>query len=161
MAAKINLEEFARTVERIRQKAKAENRLLDNPSDEQLRALVEKEEGVRKTIYDNYVAESEPTSRAQAFTKNSVDDTFGKEELELLAKCEKVLAQQRLISIDRTVGNADSDTVVRLIIPEMFAHVAYGGGNLFIPVKRPVKKPNYQIIFFCAEARVTNKTQPL
>jgi len=161
MSSKIDLEEFARTADRIREKAVAENRLLDNPSDEELRALVEKEEGVRKTIYDNYVAESEPTSRAQAFTKNSVDDVFGREELELLAKCEKVLAQQRLLSIDRTVGNADSGTVVRLIIPEMFAHVAYGGRNLFIPVKKPVKKPNYQIVFFGDEAWLTNKSKPL
>ena len=107
MSSKIDLEEFARTADRIREKAIAENRLLDNPSDEELRALVEKEEGVRKTIYDNYVAESEPTSRAQMFTKNSVDDPFGKEEMELLAKCEKALAQERLISIDRTVGNAE------------------------------------------------------
>ncbi len=161
MAAKINLGEFAKTAERIREKAKAENRLLDNPSDEVLRALVEKEEGVVKTIYNNFVAESEPTSRSQMFTKNSVDDCFGEDELKLLQNCEKALAKEKLISIDRIVGNHDSDTVVRLIIPTKFAHVAYGGKNLFIPVRKPVKKPDYQIIFFGDAAWQTNKSKPL
>lgn len=161
MSSKIDLEEFARTADRIREKARAENRLLDNPSDEELRALVEKESGVRKTIYDNYVAESEPTSRAQAFTKNSVDNSFGEDELKLLAQCEKALAHERLISIDRIVGNKNSGTVVRLIVPEKFAHVPYGGGHLFIPVRQPVKEPNYQIVFFGDEAWETNKSKPL
>lgn len=161
MVEKIDLEEFARTVERIRGKAKAEGRLRDNPSDEELRVLVEREEGVKKTIYDNYVAESEPTSRAQAFTKNSVDSAFSKEELELLARCEKALASEKLISIDRIVGNPESKTVVRLIVPERFAHVAYGGGHLFVPVKKPVTRPDYQIVFFGDEGWQKNKNKPL
>jgi phosphoenolpyruvate carboxykinase (ATP) len=161
MNTNIDLEEFARTADRIREKAIAENRLLDNPSDEELRALIEKQPGVRKTIYDNYVAESEPTSRAQAFTQNSVDNPFGKEELELLAQCEKALAQERLISIDSIVGNVNSERVVRLIAPERFAHVACGGKNLFIPAKRPVTKPTYQMVFFGDEAWETNKSKSL
>jgi phosphoenolpyruvate carboxykinase (ATP) len=161
MSSKINLEEFARTAERVREKARAENRLLDNPSDEVLRALVEKEEGVVKTIYDNFVAKSEPTSRSQAFTKNSVDDPFGEGEMKLLAQCEKSLAKEKLISIDRIVGNQNSNTVVRLIIPEKFAHVAYGGKNLFIPVRKPVNKPDYYMVFFGDEAWDTNKSKPL
>ncbi len=161
MNTKIDLEEFARTADRIREKAIAENRLLDNPPDDVLRVLVERQEGVVKTIYDNYVAESEPTSRAQAFTKNSVDDSFGNEELELLVRCEQALARERLLSIDRIVGNQNSETVVRLIIPERFAHVACGGENLFIPVPRAVEKPNYQMVFFGDEAWETNKSKPL
>jgi phosphoenolpyruvate carboxykinase (ATP) len=161
MSSKFNLEEFARTAERIREKAKAENRLLDNPSDDVLRALVEKEEGVVKTIYNNFVAESEPTSRSQQFTKNSVDDAFGEDELKLLENCEKALAKEKLISIDRIVGNPNSSTVVRLIVPVKFAHVAYGGKNLFIPVRQPVKKPDYQIVFFGDAAWQTNKSKPL
>jgi phosphoenolpyruvate carboxykinase (ATP) len=161
MVAKFNLEEFARTAERIREKAKAENRLLDNPSDDVLRALVAKEEKVVKTIYNNFVAESEPTSRSQMFTKNSVDNSFGEDELKLLNQCEKALAKERLISIDRIVGNPNSDTVVRLIVPEKFAHVAYGGRNLFIPVRKPVVKPDYQIVFFGDSAWETNKSKPL
>ncbi len=94
MAAKMNLEEFALTAERIRQKALKEGRLLDNPSDDELRILVAKEESVVKTIYNNFVAESEPTSRSQMFTKNSVDDAFGEDEMKLLAQCEKALSQR-------------------------------------------------------------------
>lgn len=161
MSPKIDLEIFAQTVDRIREKAREENRLLDNPPDEVLRVLVEKEPGVRKTVYDNFVAESEPTSRSQMFTQNSVDEPFGKKELELLAKCEKVLAKERLISIDRVVGNATSGTVVRLIVPEKFAHIAYGGKNLFIPVTGKVENPKYQIVFFGDEAWQSNKTKPL
>ncbi|MCK4274647.1 MAG: phosphoenolpyruvate carboxykinase (ATP) [Dehalococcoidales bacterium] len=161
MSSEINLEEFARTADRVREKAKAENRLLDNPSDEVLRALVAKQKGVVKTIYNNFVAESEPTSRAQAFTKNSVDDAFGEDEMKLLDQCEKSLAKENLISVDRIVGNLNSSTVVRLIIPEKFAHVAYGGKNLFVPVNKPVEKPDYQLVFFGDEAWETNMSKPL
>ena len=81
---KLNLEEFAKTANRIRKKAIEEGRLIDNPSDDKLRLLVGNEPGVRKTIYGNFVAESEPTSRAAMFTKNSVDYEFGEEERGLL-----------------------------------------------------------------------------
>jgi len=159
--SKFDLAEFARTAERVKEKAIEENRLLDNLSDEVLRTLVEREPGVRKSIYDNFVAESEPTSRSQVFTQNSVDDPFGEKERDLLAQCERALARERLICIDRIVGNERSETVVRLIVPEKFAHIAYGGKNLFIPVKKKVEKPQYQIIFFGDEAWKTNKSRPL
>jgi len=103
--SKLDLKEFAKTADRVRRKAIEENRLIDNPSDEELRLLMENEPGVRKTIYGNFVAKSEPTSRAAMFTKNSVDYPFGEEELQLLAQCEKALAKEKLISIDRIVGN--------------------------------------------------------
>jgi phosphoenolpyruvate carboxykinase (ATP) len=158
---KFDLELFAQTAGRIRDKAIKENRLRINPSDEELRVLVEKEPGVKKTKYGNFVAESEPTSRSQMFTKNSVDDPFGKKELQLLAQCEKALAEERLICVDRVVGNENSSTTVRVIVPAQFAHVAYGGRNLFIPAKRAVEQPNYQIIFFGDDAWETNKSKPL
>ncbi|MGD0795740.1 MAG: phosphoenolpyruvate carboxykinase (ATP) [Dehalococcoidales bacterium] len=161
MTTKMNLEEFVRTAERVREKALKENRLLDNPSDDVLRGLVEKEESVVKTLYNNFVAESEPTSRSQMFTKNSVDDVFGEDEVKLLAQCEKALSKEKLISIDRIVGNPNGNTAVRLICPVKFAHVAYGGKNLFAPIKRPVKKPDYTIIFFGDAAWETNKSKPL
>lgn len=156
-----DLEEFPKTINRIRDKAIRENRLLDNPSDEILKQLLEKEPKTRKTIYDNFVAESEPNSRAAMFTKNSIDNAFGKDELEFLSKCEKALAKEKLISVDRTVGNKDSETTVRLIVPEKFAHVAYGGRNLFIPVKGKIENPTYQIAFFADEAFETNYQKPL
>jgi phosphoenolpyruvate carboxykinase (ATP) len=159
--SKIDLEEFARVADRIREKAREEKRLLDNPADEVLRDLVAREEGVVKTMYNNFVAESEPTSRSQMFTKNSVDDGFGEDETRLLARAEQALAGEKVISIDRIVGNVDSRTVVRLIAPEQFAHVAYGGQNLFAPVRRQVEKPDYQIVFFGDGAWHTNKSKSL
>lgn len=156
-----DLDQFAQTAGRIREKAIEEKRLISNPSNGELRLLLESEPGVRKTIYGNFVAESEPTSRAAMFTQSSPDYLFGEEEREFLVQCEKALAQERLISIDRIVGNENSETTVRLIVPERFAHVAYGGKNLFIPVKREVKEPTYQILFFADEAFEANKLKPL
>ena len=134
---------------------------MHDPSDEELVLIVEKEPEVRRTVYGNLVAESEPTSRAAMFTQNSVDYPFGKDEQELLAQCERVLSTKRLISVDRLVGNESSETVVRLTVPEEFAHVAYGGKNLFIPVKGKVEQPTYEIIMFKDEAFETNKSKPL
>ncbi|MCD6568096.1 MAG: phosphoenolpyruvate carboxykinase (ATP) [Dehalococcoidia bacterium] len=157
----IDLEEFARTVARIRDKAIEENRLIHNPGSEELRLLVERQPGTRKTKYGNYVAESEPSSRAALFTRNSVDDAFGDEELKLLSQAEKALAREKLISIDRIVGNDRSRAVVRLIVPERFAHVAYGGGNLFLPVKDETVQPSYEIVMFADEAFESNKAKVL
>ncbi|HIE28200.1 TPA: hypothetical protein EYP66_13015, partial [Candidatus Poribacteria bacterium] len=75
-------------VERLK-KASQEGRLIDNPSISELRKMTEDESGVKKTIYGNLVAESEPTSRAAQFTENSVDFPFGEEEEKLLEQCEK------------------------------------------------------------------------
>jgi phosphoenolpyruvate carboxykinase (ATP) len=155
------LEQFAATANRIWQKAQAENRLTHNPSEEELRRLVKKQPGVRETMYGNFVAQSEPTSRSAMFTKNSVDHCFGEDELRLLAQCEQALGKERLISVDRIVGNETSNTTVRLIVPERFAHVAYGGKNLFAPPKREVKEPTYCILFFADEAFDTNQSKPL
>ncbi len=161
MASRMDLQEFGRTVERIREKAIRENRLLDNPPDEELRALVARQPGTRKTRYDNYVALSEPTSRSQMFTKNSIDDEFGGKEMELLASCETELAKYRLICVDRIVGNARSETTVRFIVPEHFAHAALAGRNLFLPAKGAVQKPTYSIVFFSDDAWESNKDKPL
>jgi phosphoenolpyruvate carboxykinase (ATP) len=161
MMPKFDLNQFVNAAERIRASAVAEGRLLDNPSEEELRPLAVAEPNVRETGYGSLVVESEPMSRAAAFTKNSVDHPFGKVERELLAQCESVLSQSRIISVDRTVGDADSVTTVRLTVPEEFAHVAFGGKNLFAPVKGEVTQPNYEIIMFRDDAFEDNKTKPL
>ncbi len=155
------LEEFYSTANRIREKAEKEHRLLDNPTEEMFLSILKKEPRIIKTVYGSFVAESEPTSRSAMFTKNSVDSAFGEEEKKLLIQCETVLDKEKLISVDRIVGNNNSDTVVRLIVPERFAHVAYGGGNLFIPLKKEVYNPTYQILFFADNAFETNRTKPL
>jgi len=158
---KFNLKEFAKTADRIWREAVEEDRLIDNPSDRELRLIVEKEPGVKKTIYGSFVVESEPTSRAAMFTENSVDYKFGEEEHQLLVKCEETLAKDRLISIDRIVGNENSRTTVRLIVPELFAHVAYGGKNLFLPARGKIKRPTYQVLFFKDQAFEDNKSKLL
>lgn len=157
----IDLAKFTKTANRIRAKAKEENRLTENPSDNELRLLLEKEPNTVKTKYGNFVAPSEPTSRAAMFTKNSVDYVFGEEELRLLAQCEEALGKENLISIDRIVGNKNSNTIVRLIVPKWLAHVAYGGKKLFGSLKGKVKEPTYQVLFFFDEAFETNKLKPL
>ena len=157
---KFDLKQFAQTLGRIREKAIAEGRLINNPSPEQLRLIVENEPGVRKTIYGNFAVESEPSSRAAMFTENSIDHHFGGKEQRLLVQCEEALAKERLISIDRIVGQENSGTTVRLIIPEGFAHVACAG-NLYLPVKEEVKQPTYEILMFADDAFETNKSKPL
>ena len=157
----LDLREFERTAERIRAKAQAEGRLTDNPDARQLRAILAREPGARKTRYGNYAVESEPTSRSAIFTKNSVDDAFGDDERRLLAQCEEALSHQRLISLDRVVGEENSGKTVRLIVPERFAHVAYGGGNLFVPCEHPVDNPTYHIVFFYDDAFDRNRDLPL
>ena len=152
---------FARTVEKIREKALAEGRLLDNPPDAVLRKIAEKEDGVRLTRYGSLVASGEPTSRAAMFTKNNIDNTFGEAEIELLKQCEKVLSQKKLISIDRIVGNQNSGVTVRVTVPEEFAHTAFGGKNLFAAPLGKVDKPNYEIIFFKDEEFENNKKKSL
>ena len=159
--SKFDVEQFAQTAYRIRRKAIGENRLINNPSDKELRLLVGSEPEVRKTRYGNFTAESEPTSRAAIFTESSVDYSFGEEELKLLAQCEEALAKERLISIDRIVGNESSETTVRLTVPEKFAHVAYGGKNLYVPVKGEIEQPTYEIVMFTDEAFEANKSKPL
>ncbi len=156
-----NITNYAKIAKKIWTLAKAENRLLNNPSDKELRTLVEKQSSVRTTRYGNLVVNSEPTSRAAFFTKNSIDHSFGIEEEQLLSQCEKILANNTLISIDQRVGNAKSKTTVRLIVPDYFADVAYGGKNLFSSVKRELEDPTYQILYFSDEAFEINKTKPL
>jgi len=155
------LEQFVTTADRIWQKAREEKRLTHNPSDEELRRLVEKQPGVRKTMYGNFVARSEPTSRSAMFTRNSVDHRFGEDELRLLSQCLKAIVRERLISVDRIVGNQRRTTTVRLTVPERFAHVAYGGKNLFMAPKGEVKEPTYYILFFADEAFETSQSKPL
>ena len=86
-----DLELFYQTASRIRERALRENRLTENPSDEELRSILEKEPGIKRTVYANFVAESEPTSRSAMFTKNSVDHRFGAAEMKLLRQCEEAL----------------------------------------------------------------------
>jgi len=154
------LKEFLGVTQNIRKKAFKEKRLIDNPSESELKKLVEKQPEVRKTRYGNLYAKSEPTSRAERFTKNSIDHSFGKEEIEFLKECEKTLSQEKLISIDRVVGKKEEGKIVRLTLPLRFAHIAYGGGKLFLRSEKKTKNPDYEIIFFFNENFEKNKMKP-
>ena len=158
---KFDVNQFVATAERIRNKAAQEGRLLSDPADAELERIVLKEPGMKRTKYGSLVAPSEPTSRAAMFTKNSVDTAFGEAESQLLAQCERIMGSKKLITVDRIVGNWDSDTVVRLTVPEEFAHVAYGGQNLFVPARNRKKLPDYDLIMFFDEAYEANKSKPL
>jgi len=155
----INL--FAETIERIQENAKKEGRLLKDPSDEVFEEIVIREKGVKRTRYGSIVASGEPTSRAAIFTKNSVDSNFGKTEADLLQQCEAILGTKKLISVDRIVGAPDSGVSVRIIVPEEFAHTAFGGRNLFAVPRTPIKKPTYTIVFFKDDGFEKNKSKPL
>jgi phosphoenolpyruvate carboxykinase (ATP) len=161
MTEKMITEQFYETATRIYQKALAEGRLLVNPSDEQLREILDHNPEIKKTIYGSYEAESEPTSRSAMFTKNSVDSQFGSHESEFLAQCEEILGRQRLISCDCQVGSPEHKTSVRLIVPERFAHVVFGGRNLFHPLATAPEKPTYQILYFADQGFETNRGKPL
>ncbi|MFC1913147.1 hypothetical protein ACFLX7_03025 [Chloroflexota bacterium] len=58
--SRFDLEQFYQTVDRIREKAIAENRLRDNPSDKEFRALLAKEPGIQKTIYEIMLPKANP-----------------------------------------------------------------------------------------------------
>lgn len=156
-----NLLEFPKIAQRIKTRAIAERRWIDNPPESQLTQLIYHEPGIQLTRHGNFVAESYPTSRAAQFTKNSIDHSFGDEEHELLLQCEKFLAKEQLIAIDRTVGNATEGVTVRLIVPTRFAHVAYGGAKLFLPIEKASDAPTYQVLVFADQAYENNKTVPL
>ncbi len=90
----LELTKFIETFDRIKENAEKEGRLKCNPSPEVMKELIAKQPGVKKTIYGNYVAESEPTSRSAMFTKNSVARPFGDDEAKLLRQCEEALGKE-------------------------------------------------------------------
>ena len=153
------IEQFQQAAREIYNKAKEENRLIYNPTDEELRKLALKEPEVKETNYGNIVAESEPMSRAAMFTKNNIDSKFGKEEIKLLEKAKKKIEKEEIIAIDCQVGDGSENISARLIVPKRFAHVAYAGKKLFKPVT--VENPTYQVIMFFDENFNKNKNKPL
>lgn len=161
MSVNFDLNLFAELSKKIYEKASHENRLIENPSIEKLRSLTENEIGIKKSKFGNLVAESEPTSRSAMFTKMSLDFEFGEEELDLLKNCEESLSKEKLVSIDRIVGNLESKITARLIVPLRFVHLAYGGGLLFATPTNVLKIPTYEIIMFFDDSFESNKKKPL
>ncbi|MBU4502127.1 MAG: phosphoenolpyruvate carboxykinase [Nanoarchaeota archaeon] len=153
--------EFEKTAKEIYEYAKKEGRLRLNLSSQELKELALKEPEVTLTKYGSIMAHSEPTSRAAMFTTNNIDTKFGKEEKELLKQAKKRLGKENLVCIEVIVGDGSEDITARLIIPEKFAHMPYGGLKLFKPVDKPLKNPTHQIIMFFDESFEENKSKTL
>lgn len=152
-------DEFQKTVADILRSAEAQGRLVRNPTNDQLRAMGLEEHGVRRTKYDNLVADSEPMSRAAMFTRNNIDTEFGDDERQLLAQAAERSAKETLVSIDVKIGDGSENVTARLIVPKRFAHVAYGGMKLFKPTA--VDEPTHQVLMFFDEGHESNKAKPL
>jgi phosphoenolpyruvate carboxykinase (ATP) len=152
-------DEFRKTVADILQSAERGGRLVRNPTNEQLRELALAEQGVRKTKYDNIVANSEPMSRAAMFTRNNIDSSFGEEERQLLAQAAERSATETLVCIDVQIGDGSEGVTARLILPKRFAHVAYGGMKLF--KSAAAEEPTHQVLMFFDEQHEANMAKPL
>jgi phosphoenolpyruvate carboxykinase (ATP) len=150
---------FRQTVRDIFTTAKKEGRLIHNPDDNRLRALALEEPEVRATKYNNIVAESEPMSRAAAFTRNNIDTEFGDPELALLKQATERLATEEIIAIDVVIGDGSESVTARLMVPRRYAHVAYGGRKLFRSTS--TDDPTYQVLMFFDEEHEKNKDKPL
>lgn len=156
-----DIEQFLAVAQRIYRKAGADGRLVDNPSTEELYRMVKQEPGVMISAFGNICVDSEPNSRAAMFTKNNVDDQFGRAEEELLRQCESCLSREELVCHDFLVGDGAQGTTARVVVPKQFAHLAYAGENQFGHALGRVEKPTYTVIFFTDDAFELNRTQPL
>jgi phosphoenolpyruvate carboxykinase (ATP) len=150
---------YQRTAEAVFESARRENRLIYNPSDDELLSLSLLQPEIRQTKYGSIMAESEPMSRAAKFTKNNVDDPFDDRERELATQAELQLARETIICVDVAVGDGTEGVTARLIVPKSFAHVAYAGRKLFIPAR--VERPTYQVLMFCDDGFALNRGKPL
>ena len=108
---------FLKTAREIREDAKKQNRLIENPSPEKLRELFLKEPEARTTKYGSLSIDTEPTSRAAKFTKNNIDEKFGPDEEALLKQAKERLAKEQLVSFDVIVGDGSEGITARLIAP--------------------------------------------
>jgi phosphoenolpyruvate carboxykinase (ATP) len=152
-------EQFLQAARTIFDTAQREGRLIYNPDDDRLRAIVEAQPGIVRTKYGSLVAESEPMSRAKMFTENNIDKPFGEKEQSLIDAAVRYSAKEELVSIDVIVGDGRDGVTARLIVPRRFAHVAYGGRKLF---KATVTDdPTYQVIMFFDENYDANRDKPL
>ncbi len=151
--------EFRQTAKEIFEAAEREGRLIRNPNNGRLRALAMEEPGVIQSKYHNLVVESEPKSRAAMMTKNNIDAPFGDAERQLLQQAKQRLAKEELVSIEGEVGDGSEGVTARLIVPRMFAHIAYAGAKLFKPTV--TDNPTYQIVLFFDEQYERNKSKAL
>jgi phosphoenolpyruvate carboxykinase (ATP) len=154
---------FKKAAETIYSSAKNEKRLIEGKSLDELKEIALLQEGVIQTNLGSVAADSEPMSRSAPHTKNSIDNTFGEEEEALAAQAVEVLADERIISVDTIIGDGRDGVTARFIMPETYAHVAYGLKLLFEdnPAARIVENPTYTIIYFTDDEFERNKFKKL
>ena len=154
---------FKKAAETIYCNAKNEKRLIEGKSLDELKEIALQQEGVIQTNLGSVAADSEPMSRSAPHTKNSVDDPFGEYEEALAAEAVEVLADERIISVDTIIGDGRDGVTARFIMPETYAHVAYGLKLLFedTPAARVVENPTYTIIYLTDDEFERNKFKKL
>jgi phosphoenolpyruvate carboxykinase (ATP) len=152
-------EEFEQTARTIFQSAQQRGALVRNPDEARLKAMALEEPEIRQTKYGSLVADSEPMSRAAQFTKNNVDDPFGRAEYDLLEAAQAGFRREEIISVDVEVGDGAEGITARLLVPRRFAHVAYAGVKLFRPAT--ADRPTYQVLMFCDEQFPENRAKVL
>jgi phosphoenolpyruvate carboxykinase (ATP) len=150
---------FLETVKGIEATARKDGRLIENPSEDSLRALTAISPGVRETCYGSLAFDSEPNSRAAKHCKNNIDDIFGEDEERLLSQMEERLRKEKLVLMDRQIGSVGG-AVSRLIVPIEFVKVAYAGGKLFYPAPR-INEPDNYIVFFHDDEFENNRIKKL
>jgi phosphoenolpyruvate carboxykinase (ATP) len=156
-AEEVTLREFVEAPRKIYREAKAETRLTEGLSLAELKAFALKQNGVMVTQMKSLAVDSEPMSRCAPKTKNSIDDEFGDEELRLARQAVEVLRGHNLVSVDVVVGEK-ADVTARVLVPEKYAHVAYGMKMLLGELEGGVAKdPTYHIVYFTDGAFEANK----
>ncbi|UCH37651.1 MAG: hypothetical protein JSV76_00245, partial [Candidatus Bathyarchaeota archaeon] len=119
------MEEFIKSPQKIYQEAKMESRLTEGLTLDELKALALKQDGVLQTQMRSLAVDSDPMSRCAPRTTNSVDDEFGQTELDLALQAVNILRSHSIVSVDAVVSEA-ADVTVRFLVPEKYAHIAYG-----------------------------------
>jgi len=153
---------FKLVAKQIYDEAKKGGRLIEGLPLDELKQLALRQEGVIQTQIGSIAADSEPMSRAAPHTKNSVDHEFGEEEETLAKQAVEILGQEKIISLDTAVGDGREGVTARFIIPQKYAHLAYGLKLLLdCPPTGIVEDPTYTIIFFTDEAFEYNKSKRL
>ena len=153
---------FKLAAKQIYDEAQKDGRLIEGLPLDELKQLALRQEGVIQTQTGSIAADSEPMSRAAPHTRNSVDHEFGEEEEALAKQAVDILGKEKVVSLDTVVGDGREGITTRFIIPEKYAHLAYGLKLLLsCPSAKVVEDPTYTIIFFTDEAFQYNKSKKL
>jgi phosphoenolpyruvate carboxykinase (ATP) len=153
----VTVREFIEAPRTIYAEAKAEQRLIEGLALAELKALAAKQNGVLETQMRSLAVDSEPMSRSAPKTRNSVDHEFGEEELRLARQAVEASRGYTVVSVDAVVGEA-SGVTVRFLVPEKYAHIAFGMKMLLgEPAGGVVADPTYHVVYFTDDAFEANK----